>query len=320
MLFSVLMANYNNSRYLDTAIRSVMAQDHSDWELILVDDGSTDGFSEAIAPFKDDERIKIFRNTGNYGCGYTKSKCAAEASGVLLGFLDPDDALSPDALSSMVAAHRENPGCGLIHSTHFICDEHLSASRIADYPRSLPAGTSYLLLNDGRIHHFASFSKRHYERTEGISPLNKRAVDQDLYYKLEETGEILFVDKPLYYYRIHRNSISNSGNEADTQLCHYAIIEEACLRRIHAGQSGLWVEGGTGVLGMGMLKKYRTRYYKTRLFHSFRRRRWLSFIGNFVAFAVMGGMGNLVGYVRKFPAEGISLLRRSFVDTYEIKP
>ncbi|HMH22005.1 MAG TPA: glycosyltransferase [Puia sp.] len=312
MLFSVLMANYNNSGYLAEAIRSVMAQDHADWELILVDDASTDDFEGAVASFRAEKRIRIFRNQRNYGCGYSKAKCVEKASGAILGFLDPDDALTPDALSIMVAAHVDNPGCSLIHSTHYICDGSLSVSRIAEYPRPLPDGVPYLLVSDGRIHHFASFSRSHYDITEGISPLNRRAVDQDLYYKLEEAGGILFIDKPLYYYRIHDRSISNSGNESAAQLCHYSIIEEACLRRMRAGRSGQMPE-------KGFLKRYRTRYFKIRLFHSFRQRRWLSFIRNFIAFSVMGGMGNLLSYLRKLPLEGRSLLRRSFSDSYKIR-
>jgi glycosyltransferase involved in cell wall biosynthesis len=313
MLFSVLMANYNNSRYLDTAIKSILAQQHTDWELILVDDASTDGFEAAIAPFLYEARIKVFRNDRNYGCGYTKRRCAAEASGDLFAFLDPDDALAPDALRQMAAAHLAHPSCSLIHSTHFICDETLSVSRVASYPRPLPAGVPYLLLNDGRIHHFATFKKSCYDRTEGITSANKRAVDQDLYYKLEETGDILFVDRPLYYYRIHHHSISNSGSEPAAQLNHYAIIEEACIRRMRSPGQG-------PVYARPLIRKYRTKYYKTRLFHCFREKQWLPFIGNFFAFSLTGGMTNLFSYLGKLPVQGTALLKRSFVDNYEIKP
>ncbi len=313
MLFSVLMANYNNSRYLDTAIRSLLAQSHQDWELILVDDASTDNFTAAVAPFLGDKRIKIFRNDRNAGCGYTKARCAAEATGVVAGFLDPDDALAPEALSIMAAAHLENPSCSLIHSTHYICDDKLEISRVAEYPRALPDGVPYLLLNDGRIHHFATFKMKAYDQTDGISPLNKRAVDQDLYYKLEETGSVLFINKPLYLYRIHSNSISNSGSELQAQLNHYAIIEEACQRRIRKAK-------GEHVAN-DQVKHYRTRYHKTRLFHAFKEKRWLQFAGSFLAFSVTGGgMVNLASYVRKLPFQGAALLKRSFVDNYEIKP
>src|ERR1700730_15603176 len=101
MLFSILIANYNNSRFLEDALQSVLCQTYTDWEIILVDDGSTDQFEEVADKYKPNHRIKIFRNEKNAGCGSTKRKCAEKASGSLLAFLDPDDFLHPDALKIM---------------------------------------------------------------------------------------------------------------------------------------------------------------------------------------------------------------------------
>jgi len=304
MLFSILIANYNNTRYLDTVLSSLRAQTCRDWEVILVDDASTDNFEEVISGWRWDERIKVFRNQRNEGCGYTKRRCVELASGSLLAFLDPDDALDPEALAVMGEAHARHPECSLIHSTHYICDHRLRVKRVADYPRALPEGMPYLLLNDGSIHHFATFKKACYEATEGLSPSNRKAVDQDLYYKLEETGEVLYIDKPLYHYRIHEGSISNAGKEREASLWHYSIIMEACLRRMKHPD---------------LRKVYRARYYKARIFRSFRRRRYMDFLYSLMVFPFAGGWDNLVSYFRKLPKEGISLIRRSLVEDYEIK-
>jgi glycosyltransferase involved in cell wall biosynthesis len=311
MLFSVLVANYNNSPYLTTAISSVLQQTYANWEIILVDDGSTDEFEQIIAAYTTDKRIRVFRNAENQGCGFTKRACIENASGDILGFLDPDDALVPEALAIMIKAHREYPHCSLISSTHFICDEQLQVRRIADYPKPIPAGIPYLLLSDGRIHHFASFKKDRYQTTPGLSPDYKKAVDQDLYYKLEEAGEVMYINQPLYFYRLHAGSISNFQKRHEATLWHYAVIEEACLRRIKTARNN----GSPGQL----IKQYKTRYYKIRIFHSFRRRKWLSLIGNLLIFPFIGGFDNMVSYCRKLPKEGISLLRRSFTYDHEIK-
>lgn len=307
MLFSILIANYNNARYLDIALASLRAQTCQDWEVILVDDASADNFEEVIAGWSWDGRIKVFRNQRNEGCGYTKRRCAELASGSLLAFLDPDDALDPEALAIMAQAHAQYPECSLIHSTHYICDARLRVKRVAGYPRALPEGAPYLLLNDGSIHHFSTFKKTCYEATEGLSPLNRAAVDQDLYYKLEETGDVLFIDKPLYHYRIHDGSISNAGKEREASLWHYSIIMEACLRRMkNAGNKEL-------------RKAYRARYYKARIFCSFRQRRYVDFLYSLMIFPFAGGWENLASYFRKLPKEGVSLIRRSLIDDYEIK-
>lgn len=312
MLFSVLIAHYNNSRFLTVALNSVLNQTYTNWEVILVDDGSTDEFEQVVAAYTAEPRIKIYRSNKNYGCGHAKRKCAEYATGQILAFLDPDDALEVNALEIMVKAHIEKPDCSIINSTHYICDEQLNSNRIAGYPRALPNGTPYLLLSDGRIHHFASFKKDCYDRTAGISASNKKAVDQDLYYKLEETGDVFFIDLPLYYYRIHKGSISNAGKEAEATLWHYAIIEEACLRRIQQIKEQQPVQ-------KKWIKIYRTRYYKIKAFRSYRTKSWFTLAGSLFLFPFVGGMGNLISYFKKLPKEGDALFKKSFSDNYEIK-
>jgi glycosyltransferase involved in cell wall biosynthesis len=312
MLFSVLMAHYNNSRYLRYAVESVQRQCYGEWEIVLVDDASTDEFEEVILTFADDPRIRIFRTERNCGCGYTKRKCAALATGALAGFLDPDDALTPDALQTMVDWHSAKPQCSLIHSTHFICDQEMKLSRVANYQRALPENTPYLLIGDGSIHAFATFKKALYDLTSGISVLNKKAVDQDLYYLLEEVGEVYFVDRPLYYYRIHSGSISNAGNESKAIINHYAIIIAACSRRIQQ-------LGRHDQVGHYWRKLYRARMCKIRVLLYYRQKRYGRFILQLGLFPFVGGFQNLVSYSKKLPTEGLSLLKKSLVENYEIK-
>lgn len=313
MLFSVLIANYNNARYLDAALQSVINQTYTNWEIILVDDASTDDVSKVLQNYKTDSRIKVYNNDQNFGCGYTKNRCAKLATGEILGFLDPDDALHPDALQTMVNAHISKLQCSLIHSTHYICNATLEVNRIADYPRALPKETPYLLVSDGRIHHFATFKNSAYLKTDGICRNNKKAVDQDLYYLLEEQGEVYFINQPLYYYRIHQGGISTTGKEAETTLWHYAIIEKACLRRI--AKLKLANEPNS----KSLIKLYITRLCKIRIFNSFRKKAWLNFTYNLLLFPFVGGAQNLISYAKKLPSEGASLIKKSFVVDHKIK-
>lgn len=313
MLFSILIANYNNARYIKNALESVFNQSYVNWEVIIVDDCSTDDFDSVIERYKNHPKIKIYKNDENRGCGFTKRKCAELASGGILGFLDPDDSLHAEAIKIMVNAHLEKPVCSIVHSTHYVCDEFLEVKRVAEYPRPLPDGVPYLFLNDGRVHLFATFKNSCYKKTEGISVRNKKAVDQDLYYKLEEEGEIFFIDSPLYYYRIHEGGISTSGKEAEAMLWHYQVIEEACLRRIKK----MTVSQDAEL--QNWLKRYKTKYYKTRIFHNFKKKQWMGFIYNLMLYPFVGGASNLFNYAQKFPKEGLHLIRKSFLDTNQIK-
>lgn len=313
MLFSVLIANYNNSRFLDTVLKSIFNQTYTTWEIILVDDGSTDHFEDIILPYLKDKRIKLIRNGKNEGCAYTKWVCAKHATGEIMAFVDPDDALVPDALEIMVESHKAHPLHSIIYSTHYVCDPDLHMQRISLKPRVLPENTPYLLLSDGSIHHFASFKKFCYDLSPGLTPERHfdKAVDQDLYYLLEEQGPVYFVNKPLYYYRIHSGSISNWGQEPEAMKSHLSVIEDACQRRISYYKSSLLSDAKY------WLKTYRTRYYKTVILNSARRKQWIRFSKSLMMFPFVGGMKNVVSYFVKFPKQGISLLRKTFIESYQ---
>jgi glycosyltransferase involved in cell wall biosynthesis len=171
----------------------------------------------------------VFYNDRNYGCGYTKRKCAGLASGDFCGFLDPDDVLLPDAIEIMVAEHLKHPDAALISSRHFHCNEKMKIYDISVDGTKAPFISE--LETPWIINHFVSFAKKKYDQTEGIDPYMKRSVDTDLYLKLEETGKIAFINKPLYLYRHNKNSISLNDNSYKTQAWHLYADCNACKRR-----------------------------------------------------------------------------------------
>lgn len=230
MLFSILIANYNNGKYFKDCYDSIINQTYSNWEVIIVDDHSTDDSAELInAIIKDDARCKLYENEKNEGCGYTKRKCAELATGEVAGFLDPDDTLMPDAIELMVRAHQDNPVVSLVHSNFYFCNELLEKTSLFNRAKSVEVNKKFINLN-ASVNHFVSFKKSFYDRTVGIDASFQRAVDQDLYLKLSETGPFYFIDKPLYNYRIHDKGISTS--KADHAFYWYLkVIMKAEERR-----------------------------------------------------------------------------------------
>ncbi|RDV14867.1 glycosyltransferase [Pontibacter diazotrophicus] len=265
-LFSVLIANYNNGKYLLEAVESVRQQTYLNWEIIIVDDASTDESSIIYEQIREDSRISIAYNTENKGCGYTKRRCIELAKGDLCGFLDPDDALHPQAIEEMVKKHISMPESSLVYSTHIICDENLrpvlspSSSNIYN-STAIPEKQSHLTSKEGNISHFASFKKMIYLRTSGIDSQLKRAVDQDLYYKLEEQGDVLYIDKILYYYRHHSNSISLNENSLKAQYWNLVAVTNAYERRIENFQI-------PNITKHTLEKKWLAYFLKKALFYS----------------------------------------------------
>lgn len=232
MLFSILIANYNNGHFFKDCYQSIKVQTYDNWEAIIVDDCSTDDSVSLIKSIiGDDKRFKLFFNNENRGCGFTKNKCAELANGEISGFLDPDDALTNDALELMIELHKKNNDIAIITSKYKFVDLNMNFIECCSHGRSIPKNKSYLTYGQGALTHFATFKHKMYLQTSGIDSTMKRAVDQDLYYKMEEKGGHLFLDKILYQYRIHQNNISRNKNLYKAQYWHFHAMMKAFKRR-----------------------------------------------------------------------------------------
>jgi glycosyltransferase involved in cell wall biosynthesis len=278
-LFSVLIANYNNGRYLETCLQSILAQTYDNWEIVIVDDASTDDSHTVYERHRGDDRIRIFRNDRNEGCGYTKRKCVEHAKGQVCGFVDADDALAPAALQVMVKGHLDHPQAGIVYSTHYICDEVLQPRGVADYVGQIPPGRKSVNLFVPTISHFATFKRENYAQTEGISTMYPKAVDKDLYFKLEDTGPVWFIDQPLYFYRHHADSISLNQQASAAYYYEMTARALALLRQRRGGISrDDMPHGGVRLLG-GMLIVIFYELKKKHFFVAMKLlMKWLSFL------------------------------------------
>jgi glycosyltransferase involved in cell wall biosynthesis len=110
--FSVLINNYNYGRYVGAAIESVLVQTHRDYELIIVDDGSTDDSREVIQCYSDPRIRLLFQS--NQGQGAAFQAGFAAATGESIALLDSDDEWYPEKLAACAEALDRNPGIGLL--------------------------------------------------------------------------------------------------------------------------------------------------------------------------------------------------------------
>lgn len=208
-LFSVIVANYNNGDYIDEMVESVMNQSYSSWELIIVDDGSTDKSKSILEKYKKDPRVSVIFNSKNQGPATCLNIGLKHAKGTIIGRLDSDDKLDSSALHEMTLAHETHPKASLICSH---CLAWHSESNRTELWNRYTDPKSKSLIEKCTVGHFATWKKA---ASNQISPVNeqlKKAVDLDLYLRLEEVGQIIFWDKPLYWYRQHEGGISQGDN------------------------------------------------------------------------------------------------------------
>lgn len=106
-LVSVIMPSWNTERFIANSIQSVINQTYQSWELIIVDDCSTDDTDSVVAGFSD-ERIKYLKNEKNCGAALTRNRALREAKGEWIAFLDSDDLWMPDKLEKQITFMQEN--------------------------------------------------------------------------------------------------------------------------------------------------------------------------------------------------------------------
>lgn len=235
-LFSVIMANYNNSEFIESAVKSLVEQTYDRWELIIVDDCSSDKSVEMIENLirkHPGRSIRFEVNSQNSGVGYTKGRCVDLAKGELVGILDPDDELTPEALEKMVQYHSKHPEASLIYSNCFICGPDLEV-RYPCKTSAIPDGTTMLDCWDKpgySLSHFTCFKKTSYTASGGFDPYIRIAEDKDLYYKMEEVGTLVHVDDFLYKYRIHDGGLSTGKTARYSSVWHAYVLMKAFERR-----------------------------------------------------------------------------------------
>lgn len=107
-LVSIITPSYNTSKYIGKTIESVLKQTYENWEMIIVDDCSTDDTDEVVKPYLSDKRIKYIKNDKNSGAAISRNCALREAGGKWIAFLDSDDLWDPKKLEKQIEFMEKN--------------------------------------------------------------------------------------------------------------------------------------------------------------------------------------------------------------------
>lgn len=120
-LVSIITPSYNTARFLRQTIECVRAQTYTNWEMLIVDDCSTDDTDGVVASFRD-ERIRFYKNDRNRGAAYSRNFALRQARGRWIAFLDSDDLWLPDKLERQIR-FMEETGCAFSYTNYAEMDE-----------------------------------------------------------------------------------------------------------------------------------------------------------------------------------------------------
>lgn len=146
---SVVMPNYNGSRYISEAIKSVMNQTYTNWELIIVDDCSTDNSLSIIKPFLADSRIKLLTLDKNQKIANARNKAIELAKGEYIAFLDSDDIWTPHKLEKQLSYFENEGDIAVVYSFYSQIDE--KSNDLGKVIRSKTKVTFYDMLKTNSI-------------------------------------------------------------------------------------------------------------------------------------------------------------------------
>jgi len=201
MKFSVYMACHNAEKFIEQAIGSVLSQTYKNFELIVVDDFSSDSTWERIQTMANsDPRVKHSRNVSKKCIGYSKRHACESADGDVLVMVDGDDFVSPNALQVLYDAYQAYPQYDCVYLGHYICDSEGKPIRRSAWIKQWPKSGSIAKGLDC-VGHLLSFKKSVYELTNGYDCDRRYATDKQLLAELESVSRFKYIDTPLYYYR-----------------------------------------------------------------------------------------------------------------------
>jgi glycosyltransferase involved in cell wall biosynthesis len=237
-LVSVLMTSYNAESFIAKAIQSVLAQTHRNWELLILDDVSTDGTRVVIDSFND-TRIKKIYNTQNIGYVASKNVLLKEFTGAYACFLDADDWMAPNRIEAQLAMLIKDPEVGAC-----MCSYIRVQPDDTEVPMNFFASSKFLDIKKGDVH-FAGAgimcSKKAIDEVGGFEMYFDKLMGDDTYWalKIAERFKFYYLHLPLYYYRANAQSITASFNNL-RKFTILELLDEVKRQRLTKGTD--WLE------------------------------------------------------------------------------
>jgi glycosyltransferase involved in cell wall biosynthesis len=207
-LVSVVIASYNMSQYLPLSVQSVLNQTHENIEILIIDDGSTDGTRTTIERFLSDPRVKYFYQE-NKGQASAKNKGILESKGVYISFLDADDLWPINTLENQIPCFALSPAIGVVYGDIAVIDENNSV--IALWKRkSLNGRISGPLLVDNFIGMACVIRRDCFEKVGLFDEQYRMGIDYDLLLRISAHYEFHYFNGVTYHYRRWSGQMSHN--------------------------------------------------------------------------------------------------------------
>jgi glycosyltransferase involved in cell wall biosynthesis len=215
---SVVMPVYNGKKYLREAVDSILAQTFNDFELIIIDDGSTDSTADILNEYKD-ERIKLVKNIQNRGISFSTNKGISIASGKYIAKMDCDDISYPDRFMAQVQLLDENIDIDVVGSwIEYIGQDSQPIGKIGTYLGSAMGLRWFTFFNTPLANPAVMMRRRFFDFAGQYDEKFAVIQDYELWVRSNLASRFSNIQKVLLKYRIHESNISKKRTMTEKEM------------------------------------------------------------------------------------------------------
>lgn len=207
------MPVYNAEKFVTQAVESILNQTYEKFELIIIDDASTDSTSKILKDFKKkDKRITLIRNKENLGVTKSLNIAVAKAVGKYIVRMDADDWSYPDRFELQVKLMQDHPEVVVSGSYVEVCDSRLKTKYTRKYHLDDTTIRKHIF-RYSPFAHPATIWKTNVLKKERYNETITTCQDYELYFRVGKIGKFMNLDKPLLKLRLHEGSVSVIKND-----------------------------------------------------------------------------------------------------------
>lgn len=197
-LVSIIMPMYNAASQLGVCIHSILQQTYPHWELIVIDDGSTDTSVEVVKNHID-SRIKLIENTSNLGLGRRLNEAVSVSKGEFIARMDADDVMFPDRLEKQVQYLLQHPNVDALGGWAIVIDDDYLINGTINL--QLPSSFKSLVVWGSCFIHPTVMAKASWFKQNNYNPHLTRLEDYELWVRTFRTSSFALLSEPIIFYR-----------------------------------------------------------------------------------------------------------------------
>lgn len=232
---SVCMPAYNVGRFVSTAIASILNQTFTDFELLVVDDGSTDDTWIKASAFSSDPRLRLIRNTPNRGLIYTRNLLLSESRGAYIALADADDIFVSNRIERQLGYMLAHPEAAVVGgNVDYVDPDGKPVGALTALPQDSDAVRFFLMLGPCLANTVTMYRRQAVEAVGGYrAGFDAGAEDYDLWCRLSKFADVVNLPDHLATMHVYPQSVTNSGQGhkhniypvAREQLAEYLSVD-----------------------------------------------------------------------------------------------